>query len=397
MNDCTIISYPGSGRASLLSLTESRSQYMLPFGGRFRVVDFTLRNSFSSGARRTILYNDIDDDLEAYVALYGPFQDEKFPPVKVVSRKYSDLNIFYQLILDSNTHYYIIYGGDNPSIIDFIRLMDKFKEKKAKSLLYRLTVDGKPTMAHKILIADQKTLLKTVNQAMKERRESPNIFEMIINILINKGVEKSAAHAFYWPIRSVTEYYHLTREIISNKEIFNLLYEEKIIKSKILAQGYATVGRDAKVVNSFISDFCTLNGTVENSIIYPGVEIGKNSTVIDSIILPFVKVGEGARVVRSIVDERLDNGPEADYSNIGPSCRVGSTEPYIKNRDFPRSLNDSITLIGKDCRIAEGANIGGGCFVSSGCGDEFMKKKFLYDGESLIGKKPDKAAEAPSG
>ena len=65
MNDFTIISYPGTRSDLLLSLTESRSRYMLPIGGRFRVVDFTIRNSFSCGARTTIIYNNRDDELDA--------------------------------------------------------------------------------------------------------------------------------------------------------------------------------------------------------------------------------------------------------------------------------------------------------------------------------------------
>lgn len=42
MDNVTIISYPGPKDNSLLSLTDTRSRYMLPFGGRFRVIDFTL-------------------------------------------------------------------------------------------------------------------------------------------------------------------------------------------------------------------------------------------------------------------------------------------------------------------------------------------------------------------
>ena len=87
MEDFTIISYPASKDNTLLSLTESRSRYMLPFGGKFRVVDFTLRNSFSSGARSTIIYNNFEDGLEDYVDHYGPFTDMDFPPIKVISQE----------------------------------------------------------------------------------------------------------------------------------------------------------------------------------------------------------------------------------------------------------------------------------------------------------------------
>ena len=67
MEDVTIISYPSTEQYQLLSLAEGRSRYMLPFCGKFRVVDFILGNARQSGARRTIIYSDVEDDLTGYV------------------------------------------------------------------------------------------------------------------------------------------------------------------------------------------------------------------------------------------------------------------------------------------------------------------------------------------
>ncbi|MBN2159491.1 MAG: hypothetical protein JW807_08855 [Spirochaetes bacterium] len=392
MENFTIISYPGTRNELLLSLTESRSRYMLPIGGRFRVVDFTLRNSFISGARSTIIYSNLDDDLERYVDRYGPFGDMKFPPIKVVTREYSDISVCYNLILESNTEYYLIYNGDNPSMIDFKKIIKRYKSKKTGAVLFRLNLDGRPTMAYTVLVSDQKTLLKVIRAAIKDGRSAPNLFEMIINILINTGITKSSFDAYYWPIKNVPEYYAINREIIWNPEISSLLYQDHVIKSQIAAGGVAHVGRHGKILGSFISDFCTIDGSVENSIIYPGVQVGSNAVVKDSIILPYNRVGAGARIIRSIIDERTDLDPESTYLNIGASCRIGSGEEFIKNTDYPRSLFSSITLVGKDCRIAEGARIGGGCYVASGMGEEFTgSKKFLYDGTSLVRVVPEGA------
>ncbi len=363
---------------------------MLPFGGRFRVVDFTLRNSFTSRARTTIIYNNLDDDLEQYVDRYGPFGDMKFPPIKVITREYSDIKVCYNLILESNTEYYLVYNGDNPSIIDFPAIIKKYKARKTGAVLFRLNLDGKPSMAHTLLVSDQKTLLNVVKAAIKDKQQAPNLFEMIINIMINAGIARSSFDAYYWPIKNVPEYYDLNREIIWNQEIFGMLYREEMIKSQIAAGGMAHVGRHGKIVRSFVSDFCKINGTVENSIIYPGVEIGDHAVVKDSIILPYNRIGAGARVVRSIIDERTDLAPESNYLNVGIGCRIGSGVEFIKNSDFPQSLFSSITLIGKDCRIADNARIGGGCYVQSGLGGEFQgAKKFLYDGTSLFRPAPE--------
>ncbi len=358
---------------------------MLPVGGKFRVVDFTIGNSFTSGARTTIIYSNQNDDLENYVDRYGPFGEMKFPPIRVVIREYSDIKVCYNLILESNTEYYIIYNGDNPSIIDFTQIVKKYKGKRTGAVLFRLIMDDRPTMAYTVLVSDQKTLLSVIRSAIREKRSAPNLFEMIINILVNQGIGKSSFNALYWPIKNVPEYYELNREIVFNPGISGKLFREKVIQSKILAEDFAHVGRNGKIRHSFISDSCRINGTVENSIIFPGVEIGDQTLVSDSIILPYNRIGAGSRIVKTIIDERTDMNPENRYLNIGDSVRIGSGEDFIKNGDFPLSLFDSVTLIGKDCRIPGGVRIGGGCYAGPGMGEEsFAAKKILYDGSSLV-------------
>ncbi len=387
MEEVTIISYPGTRKNSLLSLASGRSRYMLPFGGKSRVVDFTIRNSLSSKARKTILFNDIDDDLETYVENYGPFKEMKFPPIKVVSREYSDIKTCYELILDSNTDYYIIYNGDNPSFIDFREMIRGFKKSRKKAVLYKMNIDGSATLANTILVTDQKTLLDVINGAMEEGRHAPNVFEMIINIMLNTGIGGGVYDVFYWTVNSVPDYYFINMQMLRDPKLFSLLYRESDIKSFVRFPGYAKVGRHAKIQNSFISDFCDINGTVINSIVFPGVYVGEKSVVKDSILLPAVRIGANARIYRTIVDEKTDfpQEPDQDYLNIGNGCIVGTEAEGLKNNDYPRSIFASISLVGKNCRIPDGSRIGGACYVGPGVGPDFFEKsKTLYDGLSAV-------------
>lgn len=389
MDDFTIISYPGTRDDSLLSLAEDRSKYLLPFGGRFRVVDFTIRNSASSGARHTIIYNNYEDGLESYVENYGPFKDKKFPAIKVVSRDYSDVKFCYNLVMDSNTDYYIIYNGDNPSIIDFTELIEKYKKKKkAGAMLFSIKTSNSESMAYTILITNQKSLLSVINEAMDEGRHAPNLFEMIINALINRGIRCEVMSAHYWPIKTIPDYYRFNMALMQSRDLFSRVFGDPFMKGFIRAEGFAFLGKHARVSRSFVSDNCVIKGTVHNSIIFPGVEIDEKATVKDSIILPYNGIGAGANVVRSVIDERTPPKKDAPADNrftVGSRCHVGSEHEQLKSKDFPGSIFQSITLIGKDSRIPEGARIGGACYVSSGKGDEFFSKsKYLYDGLSII-------------
>ena len=403
MEDTTIISYSRSRNDSLLSLTESRSRYMLPFGGRFRVVDFTIQNAVFSGARRTVIFNDFQDELEEYVSRYSSFNDAKFPALKVVTREFSDINFCYNLILDSNTAYYVIYNGDNPSIIDFTEVITKFKKNKSKASLFKLKLSGTPSMAHTVLVTGQKYLLSTIKSAIKRKQTSPNIFEMIINIMINSGIRNESIDAYYWPMKTVPDYYKINMEILKNHAISDLIFRKSPVRSFIAGKGQAILGVNAKVANSIISDNCRIFGTVMNSIISPGVEIAENTVIKDSIILPNITIGPGCYITKAIIDERtdlmqnIDILPEKDrkaqtenaFNNapvpvIGSKCNIGTSDGQIKNNEFP-SLNGSITLIGKNCYIPEGARIGSACYIASGKGESyFLKNKHLYNGLSIL-------------
>ncbi len=382
MDEVTIISYPAARDNALLSLTQDRSRYLLPFGGRFRVADFTIRNSFAANARRTIIYSNIQDNLEEYLSANGDFKNEKFPRLKVVASENQDIELLYKLVLDSNTSLYVFYNGDNPSIIDFASIVHRFRKTRKHAVLYKMHFGGHATLAYTILVANQKMLLGVINRAMDEKRQAPNVFEMIINIFLNREIETSTAHVHYWPIRTIPEYHAYHIDLIKIKDLFELFYTSSDIKGNIPFEGYAKLGAQARVSSSLLGDGCDVNGTVIDSIVYPGAVVGEGAFVKGCVILPYASVGPRTRMYRTVLDERTVPGVEF---NVGERCHVGSEEQGIKNSDYPRSLYAGISLLGKNCIIPHGARIGGACYVAPEKGNEyFMKSKSLYDGMSIL-------------
>jgi|GEM_PF-234611 len=403
MKGFTIISYPTHSDDGLLSLTQQRSRYMLPLGGRFRVADFTIRNSVSSGADGTIIYTGKENDgLKKYLREYQKSQkntaaedsgetseketessEKEGHSIQAFALTKSNLNSVLEVIKECKSSKFVLYNGDTPSIIDFRALLAKFKTSKKKSLLFKLQLNGKATMAHKIVICEKRNLLSVIKKAIAQKYEAPNFFEMIINMLIHNGISTSTMDAWYWPIKDIREYYELNYKIIWDKGISELLQSEGVLKSQIKSDQYAQIDRFGSAKNSFLSDYCYLNGRIENSIIFPGVEIHENAYVKDSIILPFVSIGPNARIINTIVDENLDR--EADQFIIGENTRIGSEDEHIRNADFPKLLNSSITLIGKKNFIPRDTRIGAACYVSNEKSDAFTyENKILKDGESLL-------------
>ncbi len=404
MKGFTIISYPTQKNDNLLSLTQGRSRYMLPLGGRFRVADFTIRNSVSSGADGTIIYsNEENDGLKEYLEEYREKQEipgieeneenseQTLEPLEIEEEGHViqtfpltklNLDSALELIRDSKSSKFIIYNGDNPSIIDFKKLVDKFIKSKKQSILFKLKINGKASMAHKILICHKRTLLSVIKKAIKQGYEVPNFFEMIINLLIHNRISTASMEAWYWPLKSIHEYRQLNREIIWNGEIAELLQKEGELKSQIKSDQFALIDRKGSATKSFISDYCYINGKVENSIIFPGAEIHANAHVKNSIILPFVTIGPKARVINSIIDENTE--PESEEYTIGESCQIGSEEAHIKNSTFPKLLNESLTLIGRGNQIPHGSKIGAGCYIAGDLTKSPHDKIILREGESLL-------------
>lgn len=376
--DATIISYPDTAVINLLSLTANRSKYMIPFAGKFRVVDFVIGNARELDAQ-TIIYSNVNDDLAQYVALHGIDESK----LKVVVNEFNSIDFCYSLIRDSDSAYFIMYNGDNPGIINFAHLIERFAKMKKPAALFKMHFEGKARMAHRILVSTKKALLATIRQALKHEHTSPNIFEMIINMMVNEGLPKLEFSCMYWPLGTVVDYYNYNYEVINNPEFSKHVFNGHI-HSRIQLYRYSMLGPYAKVVQTFLSDSSYINGEVVNSIIFPGVEIAEGAVIRDSIILPYNKIGAKARIMRSIIDERTVQPFDQTPLTIGNGCKIGTTEEGMKNSDYPKVLYNSITLIGKNCIIPDAITIGGCCYVSPGKTQaDFEKRKYIYNGTSV--------------
>ena len=151
----------------------------MPFAARFRVADFVMRNAAAVDAKKTFIFSNTFDDLAYYVEHHPQYRHNETYQTKVILETSHTLAQVSKLILAEPTQYFIIYNGDSPCLIDFEPLLWKFKAKKSGALLYMLNFDGRPSMSRTALLCDRKTLTGVMQKALKEKVQSPNIFEMI--------------------------------------------------------------------------------------------------------------------------------------------------------------------------------------------------------------------------
>lgn len=384
MNNVTIISYPSAVNRNLLSLNDLRSRYMIPVAGKYRIVDFVIRNSLHCDAARTVIFSDVFDDLNYYIDSHPVKND--FPKNDVTSVLSSPLTVddISEIIGENETKLYVFYNGDNPGLIDFNKLLNLYSKTRGSTILFKLKINGKATMAHTVLVTDKRSFLGVLKQAKKEKLEAPNTFEMIMNMIVNKGVKNAVYNATFWPINSVYDYYKTNMYLCKDETMNDSLYEDDKLMRGTKVEQPAQIRVYADIKESFISDGCIINGKVENCILFPGVIIGEKAVVKDSILLPYVAVDAGTRIENTVIDEFSDYNQSDVLFNIGRGCKIGTNLKGAKNYDFPKSLYDGLSLIGKNCIIPMDITIGGGCFIASGSsGKIFSKNKTIHSGETL--------------
>ncbi len=240
-------------------------------------------------------------------------------------------------------------------------------------------------MSHTILITNKKSLMSVLRDIKKKKIHAPNIFEMLNNMLIHQGVSYSSYHADLWYLRNIPEYYDVNMSFFKSRELFDKIFKDTSLVSGIIPNEITFIGMYGDVKNSFIAEGCFVNGVLENSICFPGAIIAEKSVVRDSIILPFAAIGKKTNLTRVILDEFTDYSNSDRLYNIGDSCRIGTSMDNLKNNDFPKSLFNGITLVGKNCRIPDSVTVGGGCFISSATdSSSFTRVKTIDDGLSII-------------
>lgn len=388
MNDFTLISYPGVTGNSLLTLAEPNSRYMLPFAGKFRVIDFTLRNAFFSGARQTIISSPAPAEISMYAGLSAQVKGSHSSHVILADSAVLTIDSVRALLKDSKPGNFILYNGDLPSIIDLAEVFRLFKKKKVKILAFNVKSGKKSSGFKSIIAVEKKHLLSLLDQHFKKPVTGVDVFAAIADKISSKikGVDISG---YVWPLRNVPEYFSSIRGTIFDPEIFRLLYKEKIIKTFIKTESVAIVGKAANIKNSFISDGCFINGNVEDSVIFPGVIIGEGSLVKNSIVLPNVRIGKGCRIIRCAIDERTDMDSNREYLNVGDLMKIGAESNDVVNEKFSSQLFNGVTLVGKNTRINGVSSIGSGCFVDSDVtADDFKNNKYIYNGMSVVKRKP---------
>ncbi len=194
----------------------------------------------------------------------------------------------------------------------------------------------------------------------------------------------------YWQdVGTVAGYWQSHMDLLEEHPGLDLYDKDWLIHTRSEERAPARIGPTASVHRSLISHGCQVWGTVERSVLSPGVRVDPGAVVRDSIVMFDTVIRAGAVVDRAIVDKEV---------SIGPNAVVGFGDDDTPNRQEPSRLNTGITVVGKRAVIPAGVRLGRNVKINEGVRPaDYGGKRVVPSGGTIEAHRPTTRTGARSG
>ncbi len=379
---------PGKG---LSVLTARRAAASVPFGGKYRVIDFTLSNCVNSGVYNVgVLTQYWPRGMNDHIGVGKPWDlDRLHGGVHLLQPYLGVENVGWQkgtadavlqnldFIQEQHPDYVLVLAGDHIYKMDYRPLIEFHREKNAdmtmavrtvpKHETYRFGIvrtdpDGevvefqeKPRRAYSttasmgIYVFDTAFLVERLTE-QKGRSPGLDFGRDIIPSMV--GRDRIYAYHFmgYWAdVGTVQSYWEANQALLASPPALDLHDPEWVIHTRSEERPAVYIGEEAETVDSLLSDGARVEGSVERSILSPGVYVAPGARVRNAIVLNDARIEEGAEVDGAILDKRVV---------VGKGAVIGFGRANIPNVEEPDIVNTGLVLVGKDARIPDELKIG---------------------------------------
>jgi len=174
----------------------------------------------------------------------------------------------------------------------------------------------------------------------------------------------------------VESYWQANLDLLADQPAIDLYDRGWLVYTKSEERAPATIGPEAHVHRSMVSHGCVVEGTVERSVLSPGVRVERGAVVRDSIVMFDTLVGADAVVDAAIIDKECV---------IGRGAVVGDGDDRRPNRVEPERLYAGLTLVGKRASIPPRVVIGRNCRIDPGVvAADFGGRRRIRSGETVV-------------
>jgi len=375
----------GGQGTRLQVLTKDMAKPAVPFGGKYRIIDFPLSNCSNSGISTVgVLTQFMPLELNSYMGNGNPWDLDRVDGGLTILPPYTagktgewykgTANAIYQnikYIEQYDPEYVLILSGDHIYKMNYNKMLEFHKEKKADLTVAHINVPLEEASRFGILNTDDDLRIveflekpehpvstkasmgiyifnwKVLREYLIRDEENPESEKDFGKNIIPMLLEERRVYAFpfegYWKdVGTIESLWEANMDLIKRKDEFNISDKSWKIYYRHEGRLPQFIAESAEVTDSMISDGTILLGKVHESILSSGVSVGKNAKVLGSIIMQNAVIEEGATVVNSIIAEGtvVKSGVTVGHEEIEPG-------------------KDMITVIGNFEVVEEDTKVGG--------------------------------------
>jgi glucose-1-phosphate adenylyltransferase len=399
-------------------LTRFRAKPAVPFGGKYRIIDFTLTNCVRSGIDEVyVLTQYISRSLVRHIGIGKPWDLDRMTGGLHVLHPhlgyqaadwyrgtadaiYQNMSVLKKLTCEN----VMILSGDHVYLMDYRGFMAFHEETGRPASVAVVRVPRSMTSDFGIASVDRsgnitrfeekpkasdsnlasmgiyifnREYLISVLGLLEASHDDLDFGKHVIPYLVSKG-EVSAYHfSGYWlDIGTLRGYYMASLGLLADRPRLKLYRWSSPVLTIPDDEPPFVVTGEAGVKNSLICNGCLVRGDVRSSILSPGVKIERGARVENSILFHDCTIGAGAEVRNTIIDKG---------ALIGPHARVGFGDAASPSKLQPAYLDFGITLIGKRTVVPGGIRVGTNCLVSGTLDRGLIPRRDIDDGEFFVG------------
>jgi glucose-1-phosphate adenylyltransferase len=391
----------GGVGSRLCLLSERRAKPAVPFGGKYRIIDFTLSNCVNSGIFDIgVLTQYRPTSLNRHIGAGRPWDlDRTHGGVQILQPSLgSTQGDWYQGTADAiyrnlvhlrrrRTDQVLVLSGDHIYQMNYESLYAFHIANRASVTVAVTEVPESAVNQFGILDADASgrvTGFEEKPRVAKSRLASMGVYlfdrQALIRWLVEDAALVNSSHDFgkdllprlvargeavyafrfanYWQdVGTLDSYYEANMAFLADQPPLDLAHAERVIHTQSADRPPVRFESGSQVSRSLIANGCRVAGTVERSVLFPGVTVAAGALVRDSIVMHDTVISRAAVLDRAIVDKQV---------RIGDGARLGVGDSGVPNRSCPEHLSSGLLVVGRGAELPSGISIGRNARVGAG-------------------------------
>lgn len=396
--ECIAMLLAGGQGSRLGILTQKIAKPAVPYGGKYRIIDFPLSNCVNSGINTVGVLTQYQPlELNDYIGNGQPWDLDRanggvhvlspYQQIKGTEWYKGTANAIYQninFIERYDPEYVLILSGDHIYKMDYSKMLDYHKEKNADCTIAMLEVPWEEASRFGLMLVNDDGSIKEFEEKPKNPRSnkasmgvyvfswqklrkyliedeakegSSNDFGHDVIPAMHENGERMFAYQFdgYWKdVGTINSLWDANLDLLNPKVDLDLDDDSWKIYSRSPAAPPHYIGAGAKVERSMITEGCDIEGDIDFSVLFANVTVEEGAQVKYSIVMPGTVIKKGAVVQYSIV---------AEDAVIDEGAVVGASPESMENID-----DWGVAVVGSGVHIGKGAKVEPKAMIDSDIG-----------------------------